>query len=336
MKFLVTGIAGFIGYHVARRLVEQGHAVTGIDNLSAPSDLKLMRLSELGFAQNQFGYGLMHQSAKFGNLKFVALNIQDRVQIHNLFAAEQFDKVINLAAKTGVRSSLDSHSEYIASNIDGFSCILENCVTHHISHFIYASSSSVYGNNEKVPFSEDDALANPASVYAVTKIANELLAKTYSNTYGLKSTGLRFFTVYGPWGRTDMAPMLFAKAIADGKPINVFNNGNLLRDFTYIDDIVNGVCLVANMQPQDISSPNVYNIGCSTPVKLLNFISELELAMGQKAEMNMMPMQVGDVYQTYADTTAFERDFGYRPKTSLKDGIAIFVKWFLEYNNKLV
>lgn len=336
MKFLVTGIAGFIGYHVAHRLLEQGHVVIGIDNLSAPSDLKLMRLAQLGFTQSQFSYGHMHQSAKFVNLKFAALNIQDRTRIPELFAVEQFDKVINLAAKTGVRSSIDSHSEYIASNIDGFLCILENCVTNNISHLIYASSSSVYGNNQKVPFSENDALTSPASVYAVTKIANELLAKTYSNTYDLISTGLRFFTVYGPWGRTDMAPMLFAKAIADGKPINVFNNGNLLRDFTYIDDIVEGVCLVANIQSQSISSSNVYNVGCSTPIKLLDFISELESVLGKKAEKIMMPMQIGDVYQTYADTTAFERDFGYRPQTSLKDGISIFVKWFLEYNDKLV
>lgn len=335
MKFLVTGIAGFIGYHVARRLLEQGHTVVGIDNLTAPSNLKVMRLLKLGFSQSQFDYGQAHQSSKFGGLKFITLNIQDRARISNLFAEEQFDKVINLAAKTGVRCPIDTHFEYIESNINGFSCILENCVTHNIGHLIYASSSSVYGNNAKVPFSEEDSLTSPASVYAVTKITNELLAKTYSNIYGLKATGLRFFTVYGPWGRDDMAPMLFAKAIFNGEPINVFNNGDLLRDFTYIDDIVEGVCRVANTQSQGISQPHaVYNIGCAAPINLLNFISELETALGKKSKKKMLPMQAGDVYQTYADTSALERDFDYRPQTSLKEGISKFVEWFLEYNNK--
>lgn len=336
MKVLITGIAGFIGFHVARRLLEQGHDVFGIDNLSEPLCMKISRLSELGFNDASYENGQLKRSAKYANLHFEKIDIQDNANISSLFESEKFDKVIHLAAKTGVRCSIDSHSDYIDSNIVGFSCILANCITHNVSHLIYASSSSVYGNNAKVPFSEEDKVDNPVSLYAATKKADELMASCCSNLYGLHATGLRFFTVYGPWGRPDMAPMLFAKAIVNGEPVKVFNGGDLLRDFTYVDDIVEGVCLVANKQPQSSGNRHsIYNIGCSNPIKLTDFISILEDALGQKAERQMLPMQPGDVYQTYADTTALERDFGYRPQTNLQEGIHRFVEWFSEYKDKL-
>ena len=260
------------------------------------------------------------------------MDIADRKALPELFAAEHFDCVVNLAAQAGVRYSIENPWAYVDSNLVGFANILECCRHYPVGHLVYASSSSVYGGNEKVPFSEDDKVDNPVSLYAATKKSNELMASCYSKLYGIKATGLRFFTVYGPWGRPDMSPMLFAKAISAGQPIKVFNNGDMMRDFTYIDDIVEGVVRVMDHAP---ASHEVYNIGCSNPVKLMDFISEIEDALGRKAEKLMLPMQPGDVYQTYADTSKLERDFGYRPGVSLHEGIGKFIEWYRSDKNPL-
>ena len=318
MKILITGAAGFIGFSLTRRLLERGDSVVGIDNLNDyyPVALKRARLAEI-------------DSPAF---RFIEMDIADRKALPELFSAEHFDCVVNLAAQAGVRYSIENPWAYVDSNLVGFANILECCRHYPVGHLVYASSSSVYGGNEKVPFSEDDKVDNPVSLYAATKKSNELMASCYSKLYGIKATGLRFFTVYGPWGRPDMSPMLFAKAISAGQPIKVFNNGDMMRDFTYIDDIVEGVVRVMEHAP---ASHEVYNIGCSNPVKLMDFISEIEDALGRKAEKLMLPMQPGDVYQTYADTSKLERDFGYRPGVSLHEGIGKFIEWYRSDKNPL-
>ncbi len=318
MKILITGAAGFIGFSLARRLLGRGDSVVGIDNLNDyyPVELKRARLAEI-------------QDPAF---RFIEMDIADRKALPGLFAAERFDCVVNLAAQAGVRYSIDNPWAYIDSNLVGFANILECCRHYPVGHLVYASSSSVYGGNEKVPFSEDDKVDNPVSLYAATKKSGELMASCYSRLYGIAATGLRFFTVYGPWGRPDMSPMLFAKAISAGQPIKVFNNGDMMRDFTYIDDIVEGVVRVIDHAP---AGHEVYNIGCSSPVKLMDFIREIETALGREAEKIMLPMQPGDVYQTYADTSKLERDFGYRPGVTLHEGIAKFIDWYKSDKNPL-
>ena len=318
MKVLVTGAAGFIGFHLVQRLLGRGDEVVGLDNLNAyyPVVLKEARLAQI-------------DSERF---RFVRMDLADREALPALFAAEHFDAVVNLAAQAGVRYSIENPDAYIQSNMIGFYNILEACRHHPVQHLVYASSSSVYGGNEKTPFSEEDRVDNPVSLYAATKKADELMAGCYCHLYGLKATGLRFFTVYGPWGRPDMSPMLFASAILAGKPIKVFNHGDMLRDFTYIDDIVEGVVRVLDRVPD---RHEVFNIGCSSPVKLMDFISEMERALGREADKVMLPMQPGDVYQTYADTGKLERELGYKPSVKLREGIGRFVDWYLSDLNPL-
>lgn len=337
MKILVTGTAGFIGYHLAKRLLERGDEVVGIDSINDYYDvrLKYARLSETGIAESEIEYGKAVQSTEYPAYRFIKLQLEDRDALKKLFAEEHFDAVMNLAAQAGVRYSLENPYAYIESNVVGFVNLLE-CARHNpVRHFVYASSSSVYGGNTKTPFSEDDRVDNPVSLYAATKKSNELMANVYSKLYGIPTTGLRFFTVYGPWGRPDMAPILFTKAIVAGEPIKVFNNGNLSRDFTYIDDIIEGVVRVIDKAPAATDEhpvpAEVYNIGCGHPMKLMDFIRTLEKSLGKKAEMNMMPMQKGDVYTTYADTTKLERDFGYKPHVTLEEGISRFVEWYESY-----
>lgn len=360
MKILVTGAAGFIGSKLAHELAKRGDEVIGIDNLNTYYDpnLKYARLKAfygididgnwpLAAAIPETGndgktpvvypempYGEKISSPLLPGLSFIRMDISDATALRQLFHQEKFDKVMNLAAQAGVRYSIKNPMAYIESNIVGFMNILECCRYNNIKHLVYASSSSVYGLNTKVPFSEDDEVIRPVSIYAATKKSNELMAHAYGKLYGLHSTGLRFFTVYGPWGRPDMAPMLFAKAISEGKPINVFNNGDLIRDFTFVGDIVNGTIQVIDKVPVENADGvpvKVYNIGCSHPVKLMDFISEIEHAVGKEAEKNFMPMQKGDVYQTNADTTKLETEVGYHPCVLLHEGIGEFIKWYKNY-----
>ncbi len=319
MKVLVTGAAGFIGFHLTRRLLGRGDSVVGIDNLNDyyPVALKRARLAEIG------------DNPRF---RFVGMDIADRHSLPALFAEEKFDAAVNLAAQAGVRYSIENPWAYVDSNLVGFVNVLECCRHYPVGHLVYASSSSVYGGNDKTPFSEEDKVDSPVSLYAATKKSNELMASCYCGLYGIRATGLRFFTVYGPWGRPDMSPMLFASAISEGRPIKVFNNGDMMRDFTYVDDIVEGVVRVLDRAPQ---KHEVYNIGCSNPVRLMDFIGEMESALGRPAEKIMLPMQPGDVYQTYADTSKLERDFGYRPGVTLHEGIARFIEWYKSDKNPL-
>lgn len=335
MKILVTGAAGFIGAHTARQLIEQGHHVIGIDNINDyySVELKHARLDWIN----------SHPEAN--RFEFIKMDIADRAAMEPLFEKHKFDRVIHLAAQAGVRYSIENPHAYIDANIVGFMNILEGCRHNNVEHLVYASSSSVYGANESMPFSVDDNVDHPVSLYAASKKANELMAHTYSHLYDLPTTGLRFFTVYGPWGRPDMAPFKFTKAISEGKAIDVYNFGNHRRDFTYIDDIVNGVVQCAmhvakGNDKWDGKSPNpsssrapwkVYNIGAQTPVHLLTFIETIENALGKTAEKNMLPMQPGDVEATYADVESLSVDVGYRPNTALKDGINAFVEWYREF-----
>ncbi|MDI1232160.1 MAG: NAD-dependent epimerase [Methylobacter sp.] len=347
MKILVTGTAGFIGSYVVQRLLERGDEVVGLDNINDYYDVKLKqgRLEKAGIKEDQLAWYKFVQSDKYLNYRFIRMNLEDKQAVQMLFANEKFDRVCHLAAQAGVRYSIENPYAYIQSNIDGFLNILEACRWNKVKHLVYASSSSVYGLNGKVPFSEKDGIAHPVSLYAATKKSNELMAHSYSQLYNLPTTGLRFFTVYGPWGRPDMSPFLFADAILNGRPIKVFNNGDMLRDFTYIDDIIEGVirCIdkvalpfmewdAENPDPSCSLAPyRIYNIGNSFPIKLMDFIQAIELACGKEAVKNYLPMQPGDVYQTNADTTALESDMGYKPSKNLVEGIKETVEWFKEY-----
>jgi len=336
MKILVTGAAGFIGFHTVKALIQREHVVVGVDSINDYYDvnLKYGRLYECGITKSEITDNKIIQSQVNTNYSFQKANLTEINILNELFSNEKFDYVIHLAAQPGVRYSLENPHAYIQSNIVGFMNILECCRHHNIRHLVYASSSSVYGMNAKTPFTEDDQVDYPVSVYAATKKSNELMAHTYSHLYQLPTTGLRFFTVYGPWGRPDMAPMLFADSIAKGKAIKVFNNGNMLRDFTYIDDIVEGVARVAeNVPTRNEKQPyyRLFNIGNSRPVQLLDFIRTIEGAMGTKAKLDMYPMQPGDVPQTYSDTQKLEALTGYKPDTSLTQGISTFIAWFQWY-----
>lgn len=336
MKILVTGAAGFIGFHTVCRLAERGDEVVGFDNLNDyyAVELKQARLAEAGIVPG--ADPVLRQSSRWTNYRFVRADLTDRAFLDRLFEAERFDAVVHLAAQAGVRYSIDHPEAYIQSNIVGFLNILEACRHHPVAHLVYASSSSIYGLNDRIPYAETDMTDRPVSLYAATKKSNELMAHAYSKLYGIPATGLRFFTVYGPWGRPDMSPSLFLGAILTGQPIRVFNHGEMFRDFTYIDDIVTGLCAVLSEPPTANAegvAARVYNIGNGQPVALLDFIRAIERAAGREALKELLPMQPGDVYRTYADTSALERDFNYRPSTPLQLGIDHFCNWYKRYHN---
>ena len=352
MKILVTGIAGFIGYHLAKRLAEQGESIIGIDNLNDYYDAKLKydRLADLGFQvtgelKKETCSEIIHSNL-YPKMSFYKMDLVNANALKSLVKNEQFDIIVNLAAQAGVRYSLTNPDTYIAGNIQGFLNILEAVRTSPVRHIVYASSSSVYGLNTIQPFSEKHAVDYPASLYAVTKRANELMAHSYAHLYDIPLTGLRFFTVYGPWGRPDMALFLFTRAILSQRPIDVFNNGEMQRDFTYIDDIIEGTIRVMykipngklgfeNLQGENISHApaRIYNIGNCSPVRLLDFIHALEDELGLKAQMNMLPLQPGDVPSTWADCSSLKNDTGYQSCTNTRQGIKKFVAWYKEYYN---
>lgn len=337
MKVLVTGIAGFIGFYTALNALKKGYQVVGIDNLNNyyQVSLKESRLAELGL-DNIGG-----QSNKFSNLKFLKIDLSDDLQMAKLFQDERFDVVIHLAAQAGVRYSIENPHTYIKSNAEGFLNILEGCRHNKVKHLIYASSSSVYGENASIPFSTEDPVDHPVSLYAATKRSNELMAHTYSHLYEIPTTGLRYFTVYGPWGRPDMAPFLFTDAILNDRPIKVFNNGNMERDFTFVEDIVEAQMRLIDLPPspgKNYEKPNsskapfkIYNIGNSSPVRLMDFIQTLENAIGKKAEKVMMPAQPGDVSRTYADVEDLFKITNFKPQTSIEGGLQKFVEWYKCY-----
>lgn len=332
-KILVTGTAGFIGFHLANKLMKQGVEVVGIDNINDyySTDLKFARLKEAGISKDAVDWHKKVASTKSSNYSFIQMNLEDREQINQLFETEKFDAVCNLAAQAGVRYSIENPQAYIDSNIVGFINILEACRHNNIQHLVYASSSSVYGNSAKMPLSVTDSVDNPVSLYAATKKSNELMAHTYSHLFGIPTTGLRFFTVYGPWGRPDMAYFSFTKDILSGTPIKVFNHGDLYRDFTYVDDIVEGIIKILNGAPTSIPPYKVHNIGNASPVKLMDFIQTIEKALGQEAKKEFHDMQPGDVYKTYADVSELVKDFDYSPETTLEKGIGEFVEWYSSF-----
>jgi UDP-glucuronate 4-epimerase len=348
-KILVTGTAGFIGFSLAKRLLDRGDTVVGLDNINDYYDVRLKygRLAETGIAREQITYGQSVQSSIYPHYQFVMLNVEDREKLFDLFKSEQFDMVCHLAAQAGVRYSLVNPYTYISSNIVGFTNILEACRQYPVEHLVYASSSSVYGLNEEMPFSTHHNVDHPISLYAASKKSNELMAHTYSYLYNIPSTGLRFFTVYGPWGRPDMALFQFTKAILDGNTFDVYNYGKMKRDFTYIDDIVEGLVRIIDKPPQgnknwsskhpDPSSSSapykIYNIGNNNPVSLMDFIEAIEEAIGEKAKINLLPMQPGDIPSTWADVNDLIEDLDYKPCTPVKEGIKSFIEWYKAFHN---
>ncbi len=346
MKILVTGSAGFIGFHLSKQLLERGDCVIGLDNINDyyDVDLKYARLHELGIEKEAISKTLT-PSKRYAKHSFIQADLEDQDILHQLFHDEKFDAVCHLAAQAGVRYSLENPHIYIRSNVTGFLTILECCRHHQVQNLSFASSSSVYGLNSAQPFSTSDSTDHPVSIYAATKKAAEMMAHTYAHLYGIRITGLRFFTVYGPWGRPDMSPFLFADAILRGRPISVFNEGKMSRDFTYIDDIIEGIIHVidspakesSHFDPQhpdpSISSApyKLYNIGNNQPIPLLSFIEILEKTIGKKAHKNFMPMQDGDVVSTYANIDDLGKDFNYKPHTNLEEGIQNFVRWYRQF-----
>ena len=347
IKILITGTAGFIGYHLANKMINANYDVVGLDSINDYYDpnIKYGRLLEAGINKDKISYNIPVMSEKHQNYSFIKLNLEDKENLDDLFKENKFDYVCNLAAQAGVRYSLTNPQDYINSNIQGFINILEASRYNNIKHLVYASSSSVYGSNEKYPFSVHDNVDHPVSLYAASKKSNELMAHSYSHLFDLPTTGLRFFTVYGPWGRPDMALFLFTKAIIENKPIVVFNYGKMRRDFTYVDDIVEGIYRVI----QQPASPNsqwsgkepdpgtslspykIYNIGSDRPILLMDFIKTIEKYMGKKAIKNMLPLQLGDVPASHADVKDLIRDFNYSPSTSIEDGIKKFIDWYIEF-----
>lgn len=322
-KILVTGAAGFIGFHLSKLLLQKGVTVIGFDNINDYYDVNLK-------------YARLAILEKFENFTFVKGDLADKTAVDNLFSENKFDIVVNLAAQAGVRYSIENPQVYIESNVIGFFNILEACRNNPVEHLLYASSSSVYGNQQKTPFSTDDDVSKPISLYAATKKSNELMAYTYSHLYGIPSTGLRFFTVYGPYGRPDMAYFSFTQKIMKGETIKIFNDGDMYRDFTYVDDIVKGIeNMLCNPPEADENGDRatVYNIGNNSPEKLMYFIETLEKALGKTARKEFLPMQPGDVYQTYADVTPLIEKYGFKPSTSIEDGLEKFVEWYKEYYN---
>jgi len=337
-KILVTGAAGFIGYHLCEALIKQGHHVIGLDNINDYYDvnLKYARLQELGIQKETATvFAEISQSTLHGpNMQFIRLNLEDRDALPKLFKTFNFDMVCNLAAQPGVRYSIENPEAYIDSNINGFLNVLECCRHYNVKRLVYASSSSVYGNSDQTPFKESANVDTPVSLYAATKKSNELMAHTYSHLYNIETIGLRFLTVYGPWGRPDMAMFLFTDAIINNNPIKVFNNGNLSRDFTYIDDIATGVVNTLLKNSKNDSLYKLYNIGNGKPVQLLDFIASLEKVLGTIAVKKMLPMQAGDVDQTFADTSRLEHDYNYKPQIVVDKGIKAFVLWYKGFYNK--
>ena len=350
MKILITGAAGFIGYHLVKKLVQTNNEVIGLDIINDYYDLRVKfgRLEDCGIHLQNIKNNVLVQSTRYSNYKFIKLDLSDQKHIYRLFETENFDVVVNLAAQAGVRYSITNPDAYLNSNIIGFYNILEACRNNKVEHLVYASSSSVYGWNEKLPFSTSDNVDHPISLYAASKKSNELLAHSYSALYNIPTTGLRFFTVYGPWGRPDMALFLFAKNIIEGKPIDVYNHGKMIRDFTYVDDIVEGIHRVIQNPPQgnakwDGKNPDpgsskapykIYNIGNDDPVKLLDFIEAIEKKLDKKAIKNMLPLQIGDVPASHADVTDLIADMGYKPETPIQEGINRFIDWYLEFYEK--
>ena len=339
MKVLVTGAAGFIGYHLARRLLAEGHRVVGIDNLNPYYDvrLKLDRLAQLQIDPIDIAMGKQNIQAAALDFSFRKLDISEASALNALFATEGFDAVVHLAAQAGVRYSLEQPHTYVNSNLVGFANILESCRHHSPHHLVFASSSSVYGQEKAMPFRTDQPTDAPISLYAASKKSNELMAHAYSHLFGIPTTGLRFFTVYGEWGRPDMAAMLFAKAIAEERPIRLFNNGHMSRDFTYVGDIVEGIyrVLMRRATAQDAPTYRLYNIGKGAPVNLLEFVRTMEAVFGKKALVHYEAMQPGDVQNTFADVSGLERDFGYQPRTGLREGLTRFVDWYRQYYHLL-
>lgn len=334
MKILVTGAAGFIGYHLCERLVSLGHHVIGLDNINDYYDvnLKLARLNNLGINSMDIQYNMCIESDLHpNNFQFIKMNLEDQENLPELFKQQKFDIVCNLAAQAGVRYSIENPMKYVESNIVGFVNLLECIRNENIKKLVYASSSSVYGMNDKIPFSTEDNVDHPISMYAATKKSNELMAHSYSHLFGIETIGLRFFTVYGPWGRPDMAMFLFTDAILNDKPLKVFNNGELSRDFTYIDDIINGV--LATILDKDPSKNlyNIYNIGNGNPVKLMDFINSIEETSNKKSLKNFYPMQPGDVSQTWSDTSNFVKHYGYVPKVGINEGVKYYIDWFKSF-----
>ena len=347
MKILITGSAGFIGFHLANKLTARGDEVVGLDSINDYYDtnVKYGRLSYAGIDKRDIEYNRLIKSSKIANYRFIKLQLEDKESLDSLFKLENFDAVCNLAAQAGVRYSIENPMAYINANILGFINILESCRHYEVRNLSYASSSSVYGLNESFPFSTSDNVDHPISLYAASKKSNELLAHTYSHLYGISTTGLRFFTVYGPWGRPDMALFLFTKAALEGKSIDVFNHGEMLRDFTYVDDIVEGVTRVidnpakpnldwSGIQPDPSTSSapyKIYNIGNNDPVKLMDFIAAIENTLGKKIKKNMMPLQAGDVPATYANVSDLVQNFDYKPSTPVQKGIDNFVAWYRDF-----
>jgi UDP-glucuronate 4-epimerase len=347
MKILVTGTAGFVGFHVADKLLKRGDVVVGLDSVNDYYDVALKndRLQYHGISVNDLEYNKVAQSVTIPGYSFVRLQMEDKPSMDELFASQKFDAVINLAAQAGVRYSITNPQAYIDSNIVGFTNILEGCRHHGVKHLAYASSSSVYGLNEGVPFSTANHVDHPMSLYAASKKSNELMAHVYSHLFNLPTTGLRFFTAYGPWGRPDMALFIFTKAILAGTPIKVFNNGNMVRDFTYIDDIVKGVIKVIDNPPKgnaewqatrpDPASSTapykIYNLGNNSPVRLLDFITAIEEELGKKAIKEFLPLQAGDVPATYADVADLVANLNYKPDTTIKEGVKQFIGWYKSY-----
>ncbi|MDC6366858.1 MULTISPECIES: NAD-dependent epimerase/dehydratase family protein [Flavobacteriaceae] len=337
MKILVTGAAGFIGFHVAQKLLKHGHELVGLDNLNPyyDVDLKYSRLSQLGIDKSESAiFDTLCTSKTYGTrFQFIRMNLENREKLPELFKEIGFESVCSMAAQAGVRYSIEQPEPYVDTNVVGFLNVLESCRNFKVSHLVYASSSSVYGLNEQIPYSLDQKLDKPVSLYAATKISNELMAHAYSNLFGFRTTGLRFFTVYGPWGRPDMAIYLFTNAILNNKPIKVFNNGNMERDFTYIDDIVEGVIQVLEKEGNE-KLHNVYNIGAGNPVKLMDFITEISKTLNTEPQLQLLPMQKGDMERTWADISQLKNDYGYEPKTHIKEGIGNFVDWYRDYYSK--
>ncbi len=347
MKILITGTAGFIGFHLANKMLAEGHEVIGLDSINDYYDvnLKFDRLAFAGIHKEEVAYNQLAKSKKHATYAFIQLQLEDRENLQKLFASQKFDAVVNLAAQAGVRYSLTNPYAYIDSNITGFINILECCRHNQIKHLAYASSSSVYGLNETTPFSTTQVVDHPISLYAASKKSNELMAHVYSHLFGLPTTGLRFFTVYGPWGRPDMALFLFTKAITSGEPIQVFNNGEMIRDFTYVDDIVEGIRRVilnpaqpdpnwtgVDPNPGTSKAPyKIYNIGNNNPVKLMDFVAAIEKTLGKTAVKQFMPLQPGDVPATSADVSDLVENLGYQPNTAVQDGIDQFLTWYRDY-----
>ncbi|MBU2996750.1 NAD-dependent epimerase [Cellulophaga baltica] len=337
MKILITGAAGFIGFYVSKKLIEQGNKVIGLDNINDYYDvnLKFDRLKELGVAKEDAELYNKKAKSSTSSFEFIRLNLEDRDNVPLFFKKEKFDIVCNLAAQAGVRYSLENPEAYIDSNVTGFLNILEGCRNNDVKHLLYASSSSVYGLNSKIPFSTSDNVDTPASLYAATKKSNELMAHTYSHLYKFPTTGLRFFTVYGPWGRPDMAMFLFTDAMLNNKPIKVFNEGNMERDFTYIDDITEGIVRIINKNLEERKDLyRVYNIGNNNSVKLLDFIKSIEENLNITAKKTLMPMQAGDVEKTWANVDSLIKDYNYSPNTPINEGVKNFITWYKKYYNK--